>query len=320
MKRWTAVAGLILVAACRGTSSPEALAEKMRSLGVYVDGSQGISPVDAYGKEENNIFAETQSFRFSSAIPAAKGVSRFYLNLPGANVNESRVYWLEDPRRAQWRAGSAADADGPKAAAATVEPVSGSLYQFSIADMAAKADGFACLRVSMPLGTPDRLYCVALGGQGSPAHADAPSDPAADRRAQRRTVADMRNVGTAMFSWLTDQVGAAAAGQPQTTTPKVVDLGAYPPITQRDLAAVLVPQYIQAIPEKDGWGHPYQFFLDTAHPLAKQVMGIRSAGRDGTFSAARYVTGSFDPASFDEDIVWTDGFFVRWPQAASAEH
>src|SRR5436305_9180884 len=39
---------------------------------------------------------------------------------------------------------------------------------------------------------------------------------------QKRTVADMRNVGTAMFSWLTDQVGAAAAGQTATE----IDLGA----------------------------------------------------------------------------------------------
>ena len=29
---------------------------------------------------------------------------------------------------------------------------------------------------------------------------------------QKRTEADMRNLGTAMFSWLTDQAGAAAAG------------------------------------------------------------------------------------------------------------
>ena len=33
---------------------------------------------------------------------------------------------------------------------------------------------------------------------------------------QKRTVADMRNTGTAMFSWLTDQVGAAAAGAAAT--------------------------------------------------------------------------------------------------------
>src|SRR3984893_6156069 len=40
---------------------------------------------------------------------------------------------------------------------------------------------------------------------------------------QKRTVADIRNTGTAMFSWLTDQVGAAAAGQ--TTTVDVTQYG-----------------------------------------------------------------------------------------------
>ena len=40
---------------------------------------------------------------------------------------------------------------------------------------------------------------------------------------QKRTVADMRNTGTAMFSWLTDQVGAAAAGAAATE----VDLSNY---------------------------------------------------------------------------------------------
>src|ERR1700730_14681921 len=40
---------------------------------------------------------------------------------------------------------------------------------------------------------------------------------------QKRTVADVRNTGTAMFSWLTDQVGAAAAGAAATT----VDLSLY---------------------------------------------------------------------------------------------
>src|SRR5436305_14595310 len=44
---------------------------------------------------------------------------------------------------------------------------------------------------------------------------------------QKRTVADMRNAGTAMFSWLTDQVGAAAAGAAATT----VDLGSYGTVT-----------------------------------------------------------------------------------------
>src|SRR5258705_8114200 len=55
---------------------------------------------------------------------------------------------------------------------------------------------------------------------------------------QKRTVADMRNIGTAMFSWLTDQVGAASAGG-------TVDLDIYTGAanTATLVAAQLVSQY-----------------------------------------------------------------------------
>ena len=43
-------------------------------------------------------------------------------------------------------------------------------------------------------------------------------------------------------------------------------------------------------------------------------MSIRSPGRDGKYSATEYSVTPFDPVDFDEDIVWADGFFVRWPQ------
>src|SRR5881227_4046400 len=56
---------------------------------------------------------------------------------------------------------------------------------------------------------------------------------------QKRTVADMRNTGTAMFSWLTDQVGAAAAGQTRTQ----VNLSSYgTTLAAASLATVLAPQ------------------------------------------------------------------------------
>src|SRR5215472_11044302 len=60
---------------------------------------------------------------------------------------------------------------------------------------------------------------------------------------QKRTVADIRNTGTAMFSWLTDQVGAAAAGQ--TTTINVGDYGTV--VSAASLTTILVPQYTQSI-------------------------------------------------------------------------
>ena len=139
--------------------------------------------------------------------------------------------------------------------------------------------------------------------------------PIADEAAQKRTVADIRNTGTAMFSWLTDQVGAAAAGQSQTLEMAPdVDLGRYAELSREELQAILVPMYMQMIPETDGWGNPYEYYLNVANPLAEQVMGIRSPGRDGRFSADSYTVTSFDPSELDEDIVWADGFFVRWPQ------
>ncbi len=128
---------------------------------------------------------------------------------------------------------------------------------------------------------------------------------------QKRTVADMRNAGTAMFSWLTDQVGAAAAGQAATTE---VDLGDYgTAVTGGDLTSVLVPVYLQDVPIKDGWKHDFDYYLKTTDPLAKQVMAIHSEGRM-TQDAGPFSVSSFDPTDYDQDIVWADGFFVRWPQ------
>jgi hypothetical protein len=141
------------------------------------------------------------------------------------------------------------------------------------------------------------------------------NQPAAnDADAQKRTIAQIRNTGTAMFSWLTDQIGAAAAGQSQMPDDKRVRLDSYPALSRDELQEILVPQYIQTVPEKDGWGNSYEYFLNTENPLEPNVMTIRSAGRDGRFSGIEYTVTSFDPKDFDEDIVWSDGFFVRWPE------
>ena len=128
---------------------------------------------------------------------------------------------------------------------------------------------------------------------------------------QKRTVADVRNAGTALFSWLTDQVGAAAAGQ---TTTDSVDLAQYTERTTAEVTQVLVPQYLQSIPVKDGWKNDYQYYLETEKVLKRTVMAMRSGGRDDDFSGDTYTVVGFDPTDYDQDIVWADGFFVRWPQ------
>ncbi|HVT18449.1 MAG TPA: prepilin-type N-terminal cleavage/methylation domain-containing protein, partial [Thermoanaerobaculia bacterium] len=102
---------------------------------------------------------------------------------------------------------------------------------------------------------------------------------------QKRTVADVRNTGTAMFSWLTDQVGAAAAGAAATD----INLASYGTVmSAADLSPILTPQYLQKVPDLDGWKDPIQYYLVTSNPLAKNVMAIRSLGRDNSADTDDY--------------------------------
>ena len=134
---------------------------------------------------------------------------------------------------------------------------------------------------------------------------------------QKRTLADARNTGTAMFSWLTDQLGAAAAGQTNTGVVEISDYedGAS---DAEQLSAILVPQYLQSVPAKDGWKHDFEYWLKSGtQVLEEQVMAIRSSGRD-TETAESYTVGPFEPTDYDQDIMWADGFFVRWPEKPNA--
>jgi len=163
------------------------------------------------------------------------------------------------------------------------------------------------------------LLCTALApGAARGREADAARDPE-----QARAVADLRNVGTAMMSWLTDQVSgdmapvdlAEGEGAPLEVAGKEGEEPAsYTPITYARLQALLQPHYIQVIPERDPWGYPYEFFLNR-NLLGANVLAIRSAGGDGEFATGPYAVGGFDADDLDQDIVWVDGYFVRWPEA-----
>ncbi len=134
---------------------------------------------------------------------------------------------------------------------------------------------------------------------------------------QKKTVADMRIMGTAMFAWLTDQVGAAAAGA--DAVDNTVEMANYQGSLKSDgdLRDLLMPQYVQEIPRLDGWKYPYEYYLNQAEPLAREVMMIRSRGLDNTADGNQYAAASFEPTDYAQDIVWADGFFVRWPEGAS---
>lgn len=138
---------------------------------------------------------------------------------------------------------------------------------------------------------------------------------------QKRTVGDMRDVGAAWFSWLTDQVGAAAAGQGTQTY--ILPSGTN--MTGDALLSTLYPSqnmfYIQEVPNKDGWANAYNYIY-SGNPLSAQVMAIASPGRTGTAVQAGATVspvGPFIASDYDQDIIWADGFFVRYPAGAAVD-
>ena len=141
---------------------------------------------------------------------------------------------------------------------------------------------------------------------------------------QKRTVGDTRDVGAAWFSWLTDQIGAAAAGA--GTTP-VYDFSALGTTMDGDqlLQTLFIDQnmfYIQEVPNNDGWGNAYGYAY-SGDPLGAQVMGICSEARDGDDTAScpngTITMGPFVATDYDQDILWADGFFVRYPAGAKVD-
>ncbi len=156
-----------------------------------------------------------------------------------------------------------------------------------------------------------------------------------DIEKQKQTVVGIRRLGTALYSWLTDQLEATVAeqeaekqagngneetpppGNAEDTQAKTHDIQANPLTSRDDLEEFLVPEYIAAIPETDGWGNPYEVRINTDNLMAKTVISIRSPGRKGYYSGDVYKVEPFNPAEVDQDIVWADGYFVRWPESGA---
>ncbi len=140
---------------------------------------------------------------------------------------------------------------------------------------------------------------------------------ALEKGKQKRTMADMRDIGIAMMTWFTDAAGAAAAGQDVAQ----IDFSEMPEAAHEDIMQLLVsggfdasaplPMYIQAVPRTDAWGHPYGFGL--ADVSADLVIGIRSpgsprkSGEFGVFEGPLYDRGAYLSYNSECDIVWVDG-------------
>ncbi len=115
---------------------------------------------------------------------------------------------------------------------------------------------------------------------------------AIDRGKQKRSMADMRSIGTAVESY-------------------AVDVNFYPQTAAGDisgLAPILQPNYIRTLPGQDGWNHAMHW--DPA-PTAGTGYTITSYGKDGV--AQGFVTPN-RTTDFNADIIFMNGQFVQWTE------
>jgi type II secretion system protein G len=113
---------------------------------------------------------------------------------------------------------------------------------------------------------------------------------AIDRGKQKRTMADLRSIGTSVEAYAVDN----------NIYPTAANMGALEP--------VLEPIYIKNVPTNDGWNNAMVY-----QPGASSGQGYTtySTGKDG---AAEGSPAGGMTNDFDCDILFIDGQFVQWPE------
>jgi len=120
------------------------------------------------------------------------------------------------------------------------------------------------------------------------------------RGKQKRTMADMRALATAIESYHVDNnmfpTASCVAGLYTTDGTALAT----------DSFTKLTPTYIARAPLQDGWGRALHYSVDGG--LARY--NIRSIGRDG--SVTNLVCGT--TTDFNDDILYSNGTFLQWPE------
>ena len=134
------------------------------------------------------------------------------------------------------------------------------------------------------------------------------------RTRQKRTMTDMRAIATAWEARAVDMNRYNAAGALD-----VIDLCEHP-ITADQLSGLLVPTYTKSLAARDGWNNDFRFGSDYATgdtERASEYM-IWAAAKDGVFTATSSSPGG-GTTNFNDDIVFTRGMFVQYPEGVQTQ-
>lgn len=124
---------------------------------------------------------------------------------------------------------------------------------------------------------------------------------ATQRSKQKRTMADLRTVATALEAYATDK-------------------NEYPHATSvAELETALSPTYVRTLPSLDGWGNAMKYDCWPAEGACDKY-ALGSAGSDKAWeheALQEYVNAT--TGRFESDIVYANGSFLQYPEGVQSQ-
>jgi type II secretion system protein G len=123
---------------------------------------------------------------------------------------------------------------------------------------------------------------------------------AINRARQKRSMSDMRTIGTAVEAY-------------------AVDWSFYPTVAESNvsttLAPIIAPVYVKKAPEADGWRFPFNALSES------RFYTIGSAARDSTWEGTLDTTtySRAPTTDMDCDIIYSNGTFMSYPEGVQTD-
>ena len=136
---------LMVVIGCQTAPDPQ-------RIGVFASTNRGLLELSSYGEQTGMT---SYSLLKLSEVPKASKVEQFYVNMPGSTITELKVFWIT-------KFDNEFDEKDRIPLNASIEAGKSNVYRIRCADLAGKKDGYAFLKLPMPLGVADRMYVIRL--------------------------------------------------------------------------------------------------------------------------------------------------------------
>jgi hypothetical protein len=136
---------LLCMLGCEATPEPQ-------KIGVFASTNHGLLELTAYGEQSSMTNYDLSKLH---DVPTVAKITSLYVNMPDSKITNSKIFWLT-------KLDKGFDEKSQPSLNASIEAGKNNVYQIKCAELEGKSGGDILLKISMPLGTPDRMYVIRL--------------------------------------------------------------------------------------------------------------------------------------------------------------